>query len=282
MKSAVTVCLVPEARQGPFVFHGASAEEALDTGFRGAAEFGFDGVEVFPTGGEQLADSGLAPRLAAHRLALAAVGSGAGWVRHKLSLTHHDSGIRGEARVFLELLVNVAADLGAPVIIGSMQGRHEGDVSRADALDLLADALVHLGHHATGRGQTLLYEPLNRYETNLFTQAGEAAAFLRDRRIHGVKLLCDLFHMNIEEADLPAALHSCGPLVGHVHWADSNRRAMGSGHTDPAPIGVALRGIGYAGYLSAEVFPLPDADAAARMTMDSIRALRAGSTPSIR
>ena len=275
MKSAVTVCLVSEARQGPFVFHGTSAAEALDTGCRRAAAFGFDGVEVFPAGAEQLAECGLARTLADHRLALAAVGSGAGWVRHRLSLTHHDAAVRAEARNFIETLVNVAAELGAPVIIGSMQGRHEGDVSRADALDFLAEALDHLGRHATARGQTILYEPLNRYETNLFTRAGEAAAFLDDRRVEGVKLLCDLFHMNIEEADLPAALLECGPHVGHVHWADSNRRAIGSGHTDPAPIAAALRGIGYTGYLSAEVFPIPDADTAARMTMNSIRALDA-------
>ena len=79
----------------------------------------------------------------------------------------------------------------------------------------------------------------------------------------------------VEEADLPAALLECGPRVGHVHWADSNRRAIGSGHTDPAPIAAALRAIGYRGYLSAEVFPIPDADTAARMTMNSIRSLDA-------
>ena len=273
MKSAVTVCLVNEARQGPFVFHGASAAEALRVGCRRAAELGFDAVEIFPTGGEQLADCGLAGRLADHGLRLAAVGSGAGWVRHKLSLTHADARIRTEARDFIELLINIAADHGAPVIIGSMQGRHEGEVSRADALEHLAAALHHLGRHAAGRGQTLLYEPLNRYETNLFTQVGEAASFLRGRMIHHVKLLCDLFHMNIEEADPATALVACGDLVGHVHWADSNRRAMGSGHTAVGPLAVALRHIGYAGYLSAEVFPLPDADTAARMTIDSIRAL---------
>ena len=273
MKSAVTVCLVNEARQGPFVFHGASPAEALHVGCRRAAELGFDAVEVFPTGSEQLADCGLAGRLADHGLRLAAVGSGAGWVRHKLSLTHGDARIRTEARDFIELLITIAADHGAPVIIGSMQGRHEGEVSRADALEHLAAALHHLGRHAAGHGQTLLYEPLNRYETNVFTQVGEAASFLRGRGIHHVKLLCDLFHMNIEEADPAAALVACGDLVGHVHWADSNRRAMGSGHTASASIAVALRHIGYAGYLSAEVFPLPDADTAARMTIDSIRAL---------
>ncbi len=273
MKSAVTVCLVSEARQGPFVFHGASPAEALDVGCRRAAELGFDAVEVFPTGPEQLADCGLAGKLADHGLHLAAVGSGAGWVRHKLSLTHADARIRAEARDFIELLINIAADHGAPVIIGSMQGRHEGDVSRADAIEHLAAALHHLGRHAAARGQSLFYEPLNRYETNLFTQIGEAASFLRGHGLPNVKLLCDLFHMNIEEADPAAALVACADLVGHVHWADSNRRAFGGGHTDPAPIAAALRRIGYAGYLSAEVFPLPDADTAARMTIDSIRAL---------
>jgi sugar phosphate isomerase/epimerase len=48
---------------------------------------------------------------------------------------------------------------------------------------------------------------------------------------------------------------------------------MGSGHTASASIAMALRHIGYAGYLSAEVFPFPDADTAARMTIDRIRAL---------
>ncbi len=278
MRAAVTVCLVPEARQGPFVFHGGSAEEALEVGCRRAAELGFDGVEVFPIGGEQLAGCGLERHLGERGLRLAAVGSGAGWVRHRLTLTHAEPAVREEACEFVESLVTVAARHGAPVIVGSMQGRHEGSVSRADALDHLASALARLGHHAAALGQPLLYEPLNRYETNLFTRIGEAAAFLRERRVEGVRILADLFHMNIEEADPAAALVDCGALVGHVHWADSNRSAMGSGHTDAARVAEALGAIGYSGWLSAEVFPLPDADTAAAMTIRSIRALAGPAT----
>jgi sugar phosphate isomerase/epimerase len=48
---------------------------------------------------------------------------------------------------------------------------------------------------------------------------------------------------------------------------------MGFGHTDPAPILAALRDISYSGYLSAEIFPLPDPEAAARQTISSIRSL---------
>jgi sugar phosphate isomerase/epimerase len=77
--------------------------------------------------------------------------------------------------------------------------------------------------------------------------------------------------MNIEEADMAAAIRAAGPLVGHVHFADSNRRAIGFGHTDVRPVLSALQKIRYTGYLSAEVFPLPTADAAAKQTIAAIR-----------
>ena len=66
-------------------------------------------------------------------------------------------------------------------------------------------------------------------------------------------------------------LVAAGPHVGHVHFADSNRRAAGMGHTDFAPVVKALREIGYAGYLSAEVLPLPNSTAAAKQTIESFR-----------
>ena len=104
-------------------------------------------------------------------------------------------------------------------------------------------------------------------------RVADALAFLQGLRTTNVLLLCDLFHMNIEEADLAAALRLAGPKVGHVHFADSNRRAVGLGHTDMRPIMSALREIGYAGYLSAEVLPLPDSQSAAAQTITAFRQL---------
>ena len=267
MKSAVTICLVPEAARGPFVFHGSLAD-----GCRAAAELGFDAVEVFPATAAEIPGDALQALLATHGLALAAVGTGAGWVKHGLCLCHADAANRIRARDFIAGIIDAAGDLGAPAIIGSMQGRSGGEVSRAAALDLLADALHDLGRRAAGHGVPLFYEPLNRYETDLFNRQAEAAEFLRSRGIANVKLLCDLFHMNIEEADLAGALAACGDLVGHVHWADSNRQAVGFGHTAVAPAVAALRAMRYAGYLSAEVFPLPTPLDAARRSIDAFRA----------
>ena len=271
MKSAITICLVPEARQGPFVFHTTATEEGLTAACQTAAELGFDAVEIFPESAEAFPVAQLSQLLAEHGLTVAAVGTGAGWVKHKLHLCHADAGARAQARDFIGKIIDVAGHFGAPAIIGSMQGRFEGDLSRDEALEHLASALDALGARAAAHGQVLLYEPLNRYETNLFNRQGDAAAWLESRSLTHVRLLCDLFHMSIEEADIAAALVAAGRWVGHVHWADSNRQAMGLGHTDPEPIVAALREASYEGFLSAEVFPLPSALDAARQTIKSLR-----------
>ena len=272
LRTAVTVCLVAEARRGPFVFHAVEMPGGLEAACRAAAEAGFDAIELFPAGGRGAFPAAELRRLLpAHGLTLAAVGTGAGWVAHGLHLCHVDAAERARAREFIRAVIDAAGELGAPAIIGSMQGRTSPALPHAAALDLLADALGELGQRAAGHGQPLLYEPLNRYETDLFNQQATAAEWLRGRGLRQVRLLCDLFHMNIEEADPAAALQAVGDRVGHVHWADSNRQAIGFGHTDVAPIMAALRQIGYAGYLSAEVFPLPSPAAAARQTTASLR-----------
>jgi len=264
VKSAITICLVPEAARGPFVLH-----DGLAAGCRAAADLGFDGVEVFPGGVGDLA--AVEPAVAAHGLGLAAVGTGAGFVKHGLHLVHADPAVRSKAREFIAGIIDAAGTLGAPAILGSMQGRSTAEVSRDAALGMLADALGDLGRRAAAHGQPLLYEPLNRYETDLFNRQADAAAFLDAQGLDTVSLLCDLFHMNIEEDDLAGSLAALGSRVGHVHWADSNRRAMGFGHTDPGPVVAALRAIRYQGWLSAEVFPWPTASEAAARTIASLR-----------
>jgi len=278
MKSSITVCLVEEARSGPFVFHTGALPGGLDEACAAAAAAGFDAIELFAPGGAagEFPAAELGRCLATHGLGLAAVGTGAGWLRHGLSLTHPDAEHRGRALAFAAALVDAAGEFGAPAIIGSMQGRSGGD-GRDAAVHRLGDALDALAGRAGRHGQVLLYEPLNRYETDLFVRQEEAADYLRRRGRGGVRLVCDLFHMNIEEQDMAAALGACGDLVGHVHWADSNRRAVGFGHTAVPPIVAALGNIGYDGYASAEVFPLPSAAAAAGQTIKSLRRYARGS-----
>ena len=266
IRSAITVSLVAQAKGGPFVYW-----DGLESAAASAAKLGFDAIEVFAPSAASIDRPALHALLKQHGLSAAAFGTGGGWLVHKWHLTHADPAIRSQAREFIRAIIDVGGEFQAPAIIGSMQGKAEGDVSREQALTWLAEALTDLGAHAARHGVPLLYEPLNRYETNLLNRQLDAAQFLEARQVGNVKLLCDLFHMNIEEVSNAATLRACGRHVGHVHFADSNRQAIGFGHTDAASVVAALKDIGFAGYLSGEILPLPDSEAAAAQTIKAIR-----------
>lgn len=268
IQSAVTISLVPEARGGPFVFW-----DDLAAGCAKAKSLGFGAVEIFARSADELNAKSFRQTLEANQLKLAAMGTGAGWLAHKLRFTDPDAMVRRRAQQFVGAIIDFAGGFGAPAIIGSMQGRWEGAVTRDLALGWLREALEQLGPRAHALGVPLLFEPLNRYETNLIRTIEEGLELIRPLRTKNVKLLCDLFHMNIEESSIAEALRRGGPLVGHVHFADSNRHAIGFGHTEMPPILRALADIGYSGYLSAEILPLPDGDTAASQTMASFRKL---------
>jgi len=263
IKTAITSSIVPQARQGPFVFHDDLPASIIKIG-----QLGFDAIEIFPPSANAIDVSQIQKMTADANLKVAAVGTGAGFVVYKLTLSDPDPAARLRAVNFVKEIIDIAGALGAPAIIGSMQGRHpEGQ--RDASLSPLAESLETLGTHARQYKVPLLYEPLNRYETNLFNRQGEAADWLRGQRLQNIKILADLFHMNIEEVDVAGALRQVGDLLGHVHFVDSNRRACGLGHTDFTPIVRALHDIKYEGYASAECFPFPDSESAAKQTIDA-------------
>ena len=264
--SSATACLVPEARRGPFVFHGDLAG-ACET----VAELGFDGIEIFAPSGDDLDAKEVGELLERHGLRLAAVGTGAGMILHNLSLSDSNEANRERACEFVRRVIDFGAPFDAPAIVGSMQGSAGSDQARESALGNLADSLRQLGEHAASRGQNLLFEPLNRYETDLVNTVSDGVDLCERAGSSNLKLMADLFHMNIEEADIARSIADHAGHIGHVHFADSNRRAVGFGHTPMEPVMQALSNAGYYGFASAEVFPYPDSRAAAEMTIRSFR-----------
>jgi sugar phosphate isomerase/epimerase len=267
IRSAVTLTLVPEMRGGPFIF----SDDLAGTCQR-AADLGFDAVELFYHEASAVNVAELQNLLTNHKLAISAFGTGAGRVKYKLSLTDPDARQRRRAINYITQFIDVAAQFNTPAIIGSMQGRWgEGGVRREQALAWLGEALNEVADRAAKHRLPVLYEFLNRYETNLLNNVEQALGFLRTLRTQNIKLLCDLFHMNIEEPDIAASIRYAGDKVGHVHFADTNRHVIGQGHLDMAPIADALDAINYSGFVSAEALPLPDSEAAARQTIASFQ-----------
>ena len=268
MKSCITISLVEEARGGPFVLW-----DGLQNSITFAGELGYDAVEIFAPSIEALQMDQLGGWLDAAGVKLAALGTGAGWVKHRLQLADADATRRQQAREFVRTIIDAAGSLGAMAIIGSMQGRSDQAVDRDTALAYLGEALEDGGQHAKQYNVPLIYEPLNRYETNQCCTVDQGVSLLQSLSTDNVRLLCDLFHMSIEETSISDAILRGGRWVGHIHFVDSNRRPVGCGHMQYGAIIQALRQIGYQGYLCAEAFPWPDPHEAARQTMRAFRYL---------
>ncbi|MCE7056054.1 sugar phosphate isomerase/epimerase [Algoriphagus sp. AGSA1] len=266
IKSCVTIALVQQIKTGPWIFW-----DDLQAGMEKASKLGFDAIELFTASADSIEIPGLKDLLTNYNLELAAVGTGAGKVIHGLTLTDPDPEIREKAVSFILGMIDFGAAFGAPAIIGSMQGNVLTGNDRGETLSWLAEGLNRLGKHAESKGVILIYEPLNRYETNLMNTIEAGSKFIETLETKSVKLLADLFHMNIEEGNLEESILNWGKYIGHVHFADSNRRPMGFGHTSMKEIAEALKTVGYQGFASAEAFPYPSPDEAAEQTIAEFR-----------
>jgi sugar phosphate isomerase/epimerase len=101
-------------------------------------------------------------------------------------------------------------------------------------------------------GPCILLEPLNRYEARFLTRQAKAVELIRRVNSAAVHLLCDFFHMNIEEPDIPAAIKKAGSMCRHIHLADNTRMEPGSGSINFKAAFAALKGIGFDGYMALE------------------------------
>jgi sugar phosphate isomerase/epimerase len=266
IKSCVTVCLLPSLRGGPWIYW-----DGLEASVAKAKEAGFDAVELF-TGPVRDVDANQVARvLEINQIELAAVGTGAGKMLYNLYLTSPDANVRREAVEFIKQVIAFAGRFDATAIIGSMQGMRHKEITVEQTHSWLIEGLTELADYADKLNSCILFEPLNRYETNLINTIAQSAAVLDKIGSTSIKLLADLFHMNIEEESIPQTLRNFGNQIGHVHFADSNRRPVGMGHLFLNEIAVALKEINYNGYLSAEALSYPDAKTAAEQTMKAFR-----------
>jgi len=117
--------------------------------------------------------------------------------------------------------------------------------------ELLYAQMAQLAPLARDAGVVLFTEPLNRYEAYMVNRVEQGADIAR-RVGGGVATMADFFHMNIEEADIPAAIRESAEHIAYVHVADSNRAQPGKGHIDFRSGFRALKEIGYDGWLGLE------------------------------
>ncbi len=256
----------PDVAFGPLALLSGSFAEKV----RKAAALGYDGVELMVRDPAGLDWAHVKQTLAAAGLETPQVVTGELFGADGLCLVTPDGDLFRRALQRTQSVIDLAAHLGAMVNIGRLRGRLDG-LEAADPWGVAVERLGQLAAYAAQRQVRLTLEPLNRYETDFILNTADGLRMLADLQCDNVGLMLDVFHMNIEEASLAQGLESAGERCWHVHIADSNRRYPGAGHLDFDAVFAALTRMGYDGYVSAELLPLPDPDTAAAKTIAFVR-----------
>ncbi|UJW32303.1 sugar phosphate isomerase/epimerase [Saccharothrix sp. AJ9571] len=166
---------------------------------------------------------------------------------------------------YLRAVADIAAEVGSPVIAGpaySSVGRtwKMSEKDRAYCLEQLRDNLSPVAEHARAAGVTVAVEPLNRYETSLLNTVAQTLEALTD--LDGCGVAIDVYHQNIEETDIPAAIRAATGRIAHVQVCANDRGTPGTDHLDWPGILAALADAGYTGPLCIESFTAHNASIA--------------------
>jgi sugar phosphate isomerase/epimerase len=207
-----------------------------------------------------------------YRLPVPTIGTGQAYGEEGLSFSDPDPEIRRKAVQRIQDQMDLAFKLSIPrVTIGLIRGTVKLGMDKGQAEGYVIECMVKCLDHSPAI--TLILEPLNRYETNLYNDTASAKEVIDRIGRPNLRMLIDTFHMNIEEPDIIQSVLRVRDYISHVHFADSNRWPPGCGHVDFKKIVRALRKIDYRGAISAEVLPKPTPEECLRLTIEYYKTL---------
>jgi sugar phosphate isomerase/epimerase len=230
--------------------------------FRYAARIGYEGVEIAPfTLAKYVTDISGSERARlreAARLAGVAI-TGIHWVlvqAEGMYLNHSDAAVRDRTSRYFVDLVDFCADLdGRVMVVGSPKQRNVMDGVAPDEAWLWATATFREAvKRAEDRAVTICFEPLAPTETNFINTAAEAVRFVRQFNSPSMKLILDVKAMCSEAKSIPQIIREVWSELAYFHANDRNLKGPGFGDVDFKPIALALREVGYSGWVSVEVF----------------------------
>ena len=221
---------------------------------RTLAEIGYAGVD--------LVDQEHWPLFKEHGLAIVAV-NGHRSIEEGLNRRENHDRIEREISANLDL----AARWGIPNLI-VFSGNRAG-LDDATGAEITAEGLRRVAGAADDAGVTLVLELLNSKVDHPDYQADHTAWGVRVCELVGsprVKLLYDIYHMQIMEGDIIRAIRDNAAYIGHYHTAGNpGRHEIGAAQELYYPaIMRAIRDTGYDGYVGQEFIPAGDPVAALR------------------
>ncbi len=268
LKFSGTVTLQYDTPFSPFTAN--EYEQGLDW----LAKEGFDGAEICISDYCGVDVCKVKDGLDRRGLGCSTISTGQSRTREGISLLHDGEKLEA-AQERMKQHIDAASVLHSHVTLGLLRGLGESGQEERD-MKTLAKNMDPILDYAEKRGVTIILEAINRYETCLLNSVESVMYFIETQlgNPQSIGVLWDVFHANIEDPDVVAAIDRMGKRLKHVHLADSNRWFPGYGHLDFTAIMKKLKATGFDGYLSYECLNLPSVDAVRKESGNFIRAMR--------
>jgi len=172
-------------------------------------------------------------------------------------LVHPDKYVRIGTIAYMKDCIRMIRALKGTIfcIVPSTVGKVKPLASPAEEWQWVVEGLKEVAEFAQENDVVPGVEPLNRFETYLINRHDQAMR-LADEVGHGLRVVLDAFHINIEEKDPIGAIKAVGSRMLDFHVADNNRRPAGQGKYNWSEVLSAMKESGYKGHLTAE-FVLP-------------------------
>lgn len=244
--------------------------------FASLQAMGYDGVELFVRDPLELDPEYFRTLLARTGLKAAVVGTGPIAAEDGLCLSHPDPAVRKKALARGKAAADFASELGSLMNVGKFRGDTGGEAQRKE---WAFEGLRELAAYALQKNVPVMIEPQNRFGCDACTSTKEGLAWLDALASPNISLMLDVFHMQIDDACLPASFIEAAPHLSHVHFADTRRDRPGTGGIDFALILRVLQALRYTRFISVEIKQTPDSETAARNALEYLRALCAAIWP---
>lgn len=243
-----------------------------------AAQAAYDGVELYIHTPAEHNGAAYRSQAADKGLSFASICTGLELLHHGLGLTSDDQAIRTRAVDRLKEHLDLAAELQCALVVGTMRGNIATPAAISETRDRLAAALQELADYAEPLGVPIVVENILQYISNWLCTMDDVGAFIEGLGLPGVKIHADTHSMHMEDPDPFAAVRKWGPLIGYVHFSDSNRGYPGAGAIDFKAHFHALMDSGYSGWITIEAQPFPTGVECAQRGLDYLKHLEAAAT----
>jgi hydroxypyruvate isomerase len=149
---------------------------------------------------------------------------------------------------------------------------HYANIANTNKIAAMLDVLKTVAIEAERSNVTLVLEALNTmvdHSGNFLASTRQAAELIRSVNSSHIKILYDIYHMQIMEGNIINTLNQYIDIIGYIHIADvPGRHEPGTGEINFGNVIKTLEKLKYDGIIGFELVPLQDSTTAVRRIID--------------